>query len=101
MKKIPIRIISLAALLFILSGCTTNSPVSGGLYTGVTHSGAFTGGTIDNDVKSLKTGTSSCTSILGLVAFGDCSEEAAKQNAGITKVNSVFYSKYTPVVTGE
>ncbi len=110
MNKLFIKILLAAVLGVILSGCASNSPVSGGLYTGVTHSGVSTGGTIDNNVKSLKTGTSSCTSILGMVAFGDCSEEAAKKKAGITKVNSVthtstsvyiFFSNYTTTVFGE
>ncbi len=98
--------------VFMASGCAMkNSPVEGGLYTGVTHSGVFTGGTIDNNVSSFQSGSSSCTSILGLIAFGDCSEEAAKLDGGITNVNSVvhkstnilfgLFSHYTTIVNGE
>jgi hypothetical protein len=82
----------------------------GSLYTGVTHSGVSSGGILDNNVKSLKTGVSSCTSILGIIAYGDCSDEAARSNGGITKVNSVshktttfyiFFNHYETFVTGE
>jgi hypothetical protein len=81
-----------------------------GLYTGVTHSGIGSGGVVDNNIKSLNTGSSSCIAILGLVAVGDCSDEAARRNGGITKVNSVshkstslyvFFSNYEVIVTGE
>lgn len=57
-----------------------------------------------------KTGTSTCTSILGLVAEGDCSISTAAKNGGITKVSTVdfdvsnilfLYATTTVIVTGE
>ncbi|MBW2564953.1 MAG: TRL-like family protein [Deltaproteobacteria bacterium] len=57
-----------------------------------------------------KVGTSQCTSILGAVAIGDASIEAAKKNGGITKVHHVDYGvknilgiigTYTTTVYGE
>jgi len=99
-----------ALTIALLSGCSTNSPVTGGLYTGVTHSGVSTGGILDNTVKDVKKGTSSCLSVLGLVAVGDCSEDTAKRNGGITKIHSVyhestsvyiFFNQYETIVTGE
>jgi hypothetical protein len=102
--------IALSSLVLLLSGCSTNSPVSGGLYTGVTHSGVSTGGIKNSSVTDLKKGTSSCISVLGLIATGDCSEDTARKNGGITKVHSVyhestsvyiFFNKYETIVTGE
>jgi hypothetical protein len=63
-----------------------------------------------NPNTATKTGTSLCTSILGMVATGDASIEAAKQAGGITKVIHVdhhvknilgIYGTYTTVVYGE
>jgi hypothetical protein len=110
MKKKIGKLSAVALSVALLAGCSTNSPVSGGLYTGVTHSGVSTGGVLDNAVKAKKEGVSSCTSILGLLAFGDCSEDAAKKNGGINKVHSVkhkstsvyiFFNNYKTIVTGE
>jgi hypothetical protein len=105
-----IKILSLAILAMLLSGCVTSSPVVGGLYTGTTHSGVGTGGIVDNKVKADKVGTSICTSILGMFAYGDCSVDAAKKNGNISDVNSVshdstryflFFSSYSTIVKGE
>ena len=110
MKKQTVKLSVLALIFAMLAGCAANSPVVGSLYTGVKHSGISTGGILDNSVKSLKTGVSSCTSVLGLIAAGDCSEETARRNGGITKVNSVahettsfyiFFNHYKTIVTGE
>ena len=57
-----------------------------------------------------KKGTAEATSILGWVATGDASIEAAKKNGGITKVSHVdwhaenylgVYGKYVTTVYGE
>jgi hypothetical protein len=105
-----IKILSIAILAILLSGCVAkHSPVIGLLYTNTTHTGTGTGGVIDNKVKSDKVGTSTCTSVMNLVAYGDCSVNAAKKNGKITKVNSIdhqstaslFYSSYNTIVKGE
>lgn len=46
----------------------------------------------DETIMSMKKGEATCTSIIGLVAFGDCSTKAAAQNGGLKKVN---YADYT------
>ena len=103
------KILSIAILALLFSGCVS-SPVTGILYTGTTHPGVGSGGVVDNNVKTTKIGTSTCSSILGTFAFGDCSVHTAKQNGNITKVNSVdheatsiylFYSSYSTIVRGE
>jgi hypothetical protein len=106
MKKTLITTVAAAVLL---SGCAS-SPVNG-LFTFTKHStGGDAGVQLDSTANSSKTGESICTSILNLIAFGDCSVEAAANEAGITKVKSVshestnlylFYSSYSTIVTGE
>jgi hypothetical protein len=102
------KILSIAILALLFSGCASSSPVTGMFYTGTTHSGVGSGGVVDNNVKTTKVGTSTCSSVLGLFAFGDCSVTTAKQNGNITKVNSVdhettsmfFYASYSTIVRG-
>lgn len=59
---------------------------------------------------NLKTGAATATSILGIVATGDASIEAAAKNGGITRIHHVdhhsknilgFYSEFTTIVYGE
>ena len=74
---------ALIGAVALLGGCATSAPV-GGVFTDITlpiQATSAQGGT--------KTGTSQCTSILSLLATGDCSIEAAKANGGITEVTSV------------
>ncbi len=71
------------SLVALLGGCATSAPI-GGIYTDVTlplQATSAQGGT--------KVGTSQCTSILAMLATGDCSIEAAKAAGGITEVTSV------------
>ena len=100
------RLVILGAVVLcavMLTGCSTSMPV-GVLYTQVdlpvtatTSSGA-------------KQGTAQCTSILSMVATGDCSIEAAKKNGGISEVSSIdwkamnilgLYGEYKVRVTGK
>ncbi|GAA3588786.1 MULTISPECIES: TRL-like family protein [Marinobacter] len=64
-----------------LSGCATSFPV-GGLYTDV----ELPAGATSNTAAS-KTGVAKCQSILSLVAIGDCSIEAAKEDGNISSVS--------------
>jgi len=109
MKSLILKMALLSTTSIFFLGCVS-SPVVGMVYTGTKHSGIGVGGVVDNNVKIKKVGTSECSSILSLFAFGDCSIESAKNSAGITKVNSVehkatnilyFYSNYTTIVKGE
>jgi hypothetical protein len=61
-------------------------------------------------VSSNKRGEACASNILGLIATGDASIDAAKRNAGITRVASVeqsaarvlgYYAKYCTIVRGE
>ena len=89
----------------ILMGCATLIPI-GGLYTDAKLPGIAT----SNGGVSPKTGEAQCTSVCALVAFGDCSIDAAKKNGGITKVYNVdvevknilgVYGTYKVIVSGE
>ncbi|MDO6462522.1 TRL-like family protein [Granulosicoccaceae sp. 1_MG-2023] len=90
-------------LLALLSGCATSVPI-GSIYTDITlpmESTSAQGGS--------KVGTAECTSILAILATGDCSIEAAKANGGISQVTHVDWKvnnilgvigKYTTTVHG-
>ena len=95
--------LGVAASIVSLAGCASTAPI-GSLYTGVTlpaDATAASGGT--------KTGSAVCTSILALIATGDCSIEAAKRAGNISEVTSVdwqvenilgIYGSYTVIVKG-
>ena len=71
------------SVVALLGGCATSAPV-GGIFTDITlpvQATSAQGGS--------KVGTSQCTSILAMLATGDCSIEAAKANGGISEVTSV------------
>ena len=97
--------LGLSACALVLGGCATAYPI-GSLYTELKLPVTAT----EAAGPSLKVGTAKCTSVLGLVATGDASIEAAKKSAGITKVHHVdwdarnilgLYGEYTVTVYGE
>lgn len=82
MQKMKLMcLIGLIAFLPVLMGCATAFPV-GGLYTKLNLPVSAEGAG-----KSMKTGTSECTSVLCWVATGDISYEEAMKDGGITKVS--------------
>ncbi len=107
MRKTLLLTIFLFTATF-LSGCAAvSSPVSNGLlFTNVKGPVAVTG---DSNIYS-KVGTSSCITVLGIVATGDASIETAMKNGGISKIHHVdhkstsilcIYAKYVTIVYGE
>ncbi len=95
-----------AIVALSLSGCYAGvgSPVPGFLYAKV--KAAQTGSA---NTGATKTGKAECESILGLIAVGDCSIEAAKAAGGISTVQFTdvevknilgVYATYTTVVRG-
>ncbi len=97
----------LVAVAFLLSSCGAYvaSPVTGFIYTDLKAPLMAT----SNPVAS-KVGTAEATSILGIVATGDASIEAAAKKAGITRISHVDYeassvlgvfAKFTVYVYGE
>ncbi|MBN2700757.1 MAG: TRL-like family protein [Methylothermaceae bacterium] len=79
------------SLVASLSGCMiVDAPIKGVLGTEVTWGDIATGETSDR--STLKEGKACAESILGLLARGDASVRAAKQNGNITEVTSVDHS---------
>lgn len=95
------KILSLVVLLgvvMLMSGCATNlypgGPTpAGALYSNVKSPAPALSIAPDPSAKPAKVGTASATAVLGLVATGDASLEAAMQNAGITKVHHVDHQE--------
>ena len=75
----------IVGILFVifLAGCATPYPM-GQIYTNVTLPLDA-----ENAQGSAKMGEAECTSILGLVATGDCSIEMAMKNGGIKEIDHV------------
>jgi hypothetical protein len=76
---------------FVVSGCAVAAPgiVTGGIYSGYTIGSSVGPGT------GTKTGEACAMSILGVVAIGDASIDAAKQAGGIAQVASVDHHSFS------
>jgi hypothetical protein len=84
--------------------------IQGALYQGTTMPSLDLEVQSDANVKPSKTGEASCSSILGLIAIGDCGIQAAMKAGGISKVHSAdvkymnvlgLYAKQTLIISGE
>ncbi|MDD5477055.1 MAG: TRL-like family protein [Candidatus Omnitrophica bacterium] len=104
MKKISFIVLVLF-LAVMLNGCATPYPM-GAFYTEIKAPVAAGDGTMSYS----KVGTSKATSILGLVATGDCSIKTAAANGGIKNIKYVdydarnilgIYGEYTTTVYGD
>ena len=73
MRKIVTSILGIGSIAFFCAGCATSFPV-GSLYTEL---GLPVGAT--SNVTGSKKGVAKCQSVLGLVATGDASIDAAKK----------------------
>ena len=103
MKLQHFAVVTLAAAL--LGGCAVvASPTTGFFYTKVQGPVAVGTGSVIN-----KSGEACATNILGIMATGDASIDAAKKAGGITTVSSVdhsstmvlmVYGQYCTVVKG-
>lgn len=104
MKKISFLALVLFAAL-MLSACATPYP-AGIIYTEV----KAPVGAGDGGMSYSKVGTAKCTSILALVALGDCSIKAAANEGSIKTIKYVdydaknilgIYGEYTTTVYGD
>jgi len=78
---------SVVLLSSALTGCiAVATPAVGVAYTDVKWSGPVT-----SNAAATKTGKAEASTIMGLVATGDASVEAAAKNGGITKIHHVDY----------
>ena len=106
LKQIKIfAIVFSVALLLTSCAAGVKSPLIGTLFTDVKASLAVT-----SNSGSSKVGTAEATSILGIVATGDASIEAAAKKAGISKIHHVdehsfnvlgIIARYKVIVYGE
>ena len=88
MLKLAIPLVALVLISFVIGGCMiVASPALGVFYTELQYGDTATTATAAN-----KEGKACVQSILGWVATGDASVEAAKKNGGITEVASVDHT---------
>ena len=86
-------VLGLAMLAASLSGCMiVDSPIKGVLGTEVIWGDIATGEPGSSKPGALKEGKACAESILGLLARGDASVRAAKENGNIAEVTSVDHS---------
>lgn len=105
MKRLARAFAALSLIAFI-SGCAAAvQPVTGFVFSDVKGPVAAT-----SAEKATKVGTAECQSILGWIATGDASIDAAMRNGGITKIHHVDHhswsilgilAKFTVTVYGE
>jgi len=103
LKKVSLFL--LPALVVFSVGCASaRSPLSGAFYTSTQSGVAAT------PQAGPKWGEACASSILGIVATGDASIEAARRNGGITSIASVdekassilgIYATYCTIVRGK
>ncbi len=106
-KLVLVCVLGLAA--FGITGCSQSySPLSGMLYTDINYPSYYDG--VEAAGPGPRRGTAQATSILGLVATGDASIEAAAKNGGISRIHTAdhktmnllgLYATYTTIVTGQ
>jgi len=86
-----IHLLQVGLLAFAISGCAAAvSPVGNAVVTVVKGPIGATTGT-----DTSKTGTACAKNILGIVATGDASIDAAKRQGGIQSVTSVDHDTFT------
>lgn len=95
-KNVAMRTCSALGLVILatsLSGCMiVDSPIKGMLGTEVIWGDIATGKPGSPEPGELKEGKACAESILGMLARGDASVRAAKENGNITEVSSVDHS---------
>jgi TRL-like protein family len=88
MVKLAVPLMVLVLCSFVISGCMiVASPALGVIYTDLKY-----GDTATTATSASKEGKACVQSILGWVAQGDASVEAAKKNGGIKEVSSVDHT---------
>lgn len=104
-KRIKLFAITIPVVALMSSCAMVKSPITGVWYTEVKAPFAVT-----SNANSTKVGSAKATSILGAIATGDASIDAAAKSAGITKIHHVdeqaksilgLYAEYTVFVYGE
>ena len=89
------KLVLAALALAALNGCATASG-GNGFALGTIYSGYKSPGQVGTGADS-KTGEACISSILGLVATGDASVEAAKKAGGITQIAYIDHDQFSVV----
>ena len=104
-SKLPVLIVGVGIAMMVSACQPVASPLLGMIYNETKYGDMVT----SHDVGT-KEGKACATSVLGIVATGDASIQAAKNNGGITKVTHVdhsaknyvgFYSEWCTIIRGE
>ena len=83
-------VLAVLCLLLTTTGCyIVDSPVRGWVYTDVKWAGP-----VGDASGKAKQGSAEAMSVLGLVATGDCSIEAAASKGGVTKIHHVDFHSW-------
>ena len=90
MKRKILVALAVVSVVFFLVGCSTTPTPKGIIYTGC--KGPLYG---TSNESGSKIGTSKAQSLLGLIACGDASVNAAAKEAGITKIHHVDYNEFS------
>ena len=97
--------VSIALGLILLTGCASVRGVAAGYWYTDTHSGV----SATSNQAGNRVGEACASSILGIIATGDASIEAARRAGGITMISAVdehsssilgVYAKYCTTVRG-
>ncbi len=86
---------SVVVLTMVASGCAAFAQGGDSLVTGFVYSGYKTGGQVGTGSAATKTGEACASTIFGLIATGDSSITAAKQNGGIKEVTHVDHDVFS------
>jgi len=88
-RKVLVALVAVSVVFFMV-GCLTTPTPKGIIYTGC--KGPVYG---TANASGSKMGTSKAQSLLGLVAWGDASVNAAAKGAGIKKIQHVDYKEFS------
>ncbi len=94
-RRFPVALIMLLTIVFV-SGCysTPIMPPAGLLYSNIEAPASLS---IAGQNLGTRRGEASCVSVLGLIAWGDCSAKAAADAGSIAELKHLDYS-YTNVL---
>lgn len=106
MKKL-VKILCAVAIAVSMTSCATVGTVAG---MGTIYTDVAQGENVTSNALGSKVGTAQAKNILGVVAIGDASIQAAAKSAGIKKISHVdskktnilgIYATHTTIVYGE
>lgn len=82
--------LSLSGAIALFGGCAITGATGGFVYTNTTPPITAT-----STAGATKEGRATCTNILGIVAYGDCSVDTAAKAGNISQIRSVDYNDWS------